>query len=129
MKFANRLFCILIYLFLTILVISCAANNEVQKPKRVKYSTKDNFPHIDLYQLEVAYHVNQNWIMPKNSNCADTKATSIVFTIMPNGEIANIFYTEKSERKDLDDSAYSASTKSAPFQPFPNNLNVEEVKL
>lgn len=130
MKFDYRTRCILILLFLSILICSCAGNTEVQQTaKRVKYYTKDNAPQIDLYRLEAVYQVNKKWIMPKKSKCADSKPTYIVFTILPNGEIKKITYTERSECKELDDSAYSAIVRAVPFKPFPNNLNAEEVNL
>lgn len=129
MKIENRPLCILILLFLQILNYSCACYNEPQKPKRVKYSTKDNAPPIDLYRLEVAYQVNKHWITPKNSTCPDTKLTSLVFTILPNGVIKYIAFIERSKCRELDGSAYSAIIRAAPFKNFPNNLKEPEVTL
>ena len=129
MKFVNLLLIFLISLIVTIPNFNCAGNNKVQKATKVKFYTKDNAPPIDLYRIGAAYQVNKNWFMPKNSNCADTKVTSIAFTILPNGEIKDIVYLERSKCNELDDSAYSAIMRAAPFKPFPNSLNVKEIKV
>jgi TonB family protein len=46
----------------------------------------------------------------------------LVFKVLPNGEITDIRYTERSSNSYLDDSAYKAIVKSSPVAPHPPTI-------
>ena len=78
---------------------------------------------IDLYRLEIAKRVNKNWafseqLAGQNKNLM----ASLVFKVMPNGEIRDIFFIDRSGNQYLDDSAYKAVIKSNPAPPHPKGL-------
>jgi colicin import membrane protein len=77
---------------------------------------------IDLYRLEIAKRVNKNWNFPEqlageNKNLM----TSLVFKVMPDGEIRDIFFIDRSGNQYLDDSALKAVKRTKP-PPHPKGL-------
>ena len=75
---------------------------------------------IDIYRVEIAYQVQKNWAFSGQlAGTSDLLQASLVFKVMPNGEIREIFYTDRSGNKHLDDSAYKAIAKSNPVNPHP----------
>jgi TonB family protein len=54
---------------------------------------------------------------------------SLVFKVMPNGEIKDIFILHRSGNTALDMSAYKAVLKSNPVYPHPKDLNVDFVDV
>jgi outer membrane biosynthesis protein TonB len=116
-------------MMLSALVLGCAPNQFGKKSKKNCYHKLEDASPIEKYQMEAAYQVNKNWEYPKNSQCIGNIQTSIVLSILPNGEIKDMFFHKKSNCKDLDDSAYSAIKRAAPFKPFPKDLDAEIVEL
>jgi colicin import membrane protein len=47
---------------------------------------------------------------------------SIAFKVMPDGEVTDIFFTDRSGNAYLDDSAYKAIVKTSPVKPHPKGL-------
>jgi colicin import membrane protein len=84
---------------------------------------------IDLYQLEVAYAVQRNWAYANQLGGAKHEKVSIAFTIMPDGHIEDIFFTDRSGNPYLDDSAYKAIVKSSPVKPFPPGLGRSSIQI
>jgi hypothetical protein len=125
----NLIFALLALMMLSALVLGCASNQSGKKSKKNCYHKLEDAPPIEKYQIEAVYQVNKNWEYPKNSQCIGNIQTSIVLSILPNGEIKDIFFSKKSNCKDLDDSAYSAIKRAAPFKPFPKDLDAEIVEL
>ncbi|MBW1813448.1 MAG: TonB C-terminal domain-containing protein [Deltaproteobacteria bacterium] len=87
---------------------------------------------LTLYTYEIKDLVQQNWAY--SEQLADAKSdlqTFLVFEVLPNGEIRDIWFTEKSGNRYLDESAYKAVIKSKPFPPHPVELSrpVVEVPL
>ncbi len=82
----------------------------------------------DTYRLEVAYRVQEKWHPPNDSKCEDDAITSIVFTVISDGTIKNVFFTEESNCNGLDNSALSAINRAAPFKPFPKDLITEDYR-
>ena len=78
---------------------------------------------IDLYRMEIAMQIQQNWAFSEQMARlgSDLKA-SLVFKVMPNGEIEDVFFTDRSGNRYLDESAYKAIMKSNPVKPHPPGL-------
>ena len=114
-------------LILSAVFFNCASDQSANKSQKIIDFSK--VPPIDKYRVEVAYQVNKNWKFPKNSECYGDIQTGLVFSILPNGEIREIFFHKKSNCKDLDDSAYSAIIRAAPFKPFSNELDAAIAEL
>ena len=119
----------IISMVLSIFILSCASNQSDHNDNQQDHFSIENAPPKDKYMIEVAYKVDKTWIFPKNSLCNQNMQTSILLSILPNGEIKKVSFYEKSKCKDLDDSALSAIKRAAPFKPFPENLKVEVVDM
>lgn len=85
---------------------------------------------IDIYKVEVAYQVERNWAFSQQL-AGEGKAlqVSLVFKVMPNGEISDIRFTEHSGNSYLDDSAYRAIVKANPVSPHPTGVRVPFVTM
>ena len=89
----------------------------------------DNAPATDKYRLEVAYQVNKNWEFVGDENSEPSQITSIVFKIMPNGEIKDINFVKRSGNEALDISAFNAIVNTNPSKPFPPNIKRPFVEM
>ena len=78
----------------------------------------------DTYRNIIAFEINKNWNFSEQlAGGGKGLLTAIVFKIMPNGEIKDIWFEKRSGNRLLDDSAYKAIVKSSPVQPHPSGLN------
>jgi colicin import membrane protein len=77
---------------------------------------------IDLYRLEIAYAVQKNWAFAEQLSGGKQLMASIAFKVMPDGEVTDIFFTDRSGNAYLDDSAYKAIVKTSPVKPHPKGL-------
>ncbi len=78
---------------------------------------------IDLYRIEIAYQIQKNWAFNEQLAGGDKSlVAAIVFKVMPDGEIRDIFFTDRSGNTYLDESAYKAIVKSNPVDRHPNGL-------
>jgi len=85
---------------------------------------------IDLYRLEIAYAVQKNWAFAEQlASGGKQLMASIVFKVMPDGKIADIFFTDHSGNSYLDDSAYKAIVKTSPVKPYPEGLNRSYIEM
>lgn len=85
---------------------------------------------IDLYRLEIAYAVQKNWAFADQlADGGKQMVASIVFKVMPDGKIMDIFFTDHSGNAYLDDSAYKAIVKTSPVKPFPDGLNRAYIEM
>ena len=85
---------------------------------------------IDLYRAEVAYTVNKNWAFAEQlSGGGKDLVASIVFKVMKDGTITDIFFTDRSGNAYLDESGYKAIVKSSPVKPHPDGLNRPYVEM
>ncbi len=85
---------------------------------------------IDIYRVEVAYQVQQNWAFPEQ--LADGRSdlqTLLVFKVMPNGEIKDLFFTDRSGNSHFDESAFRAVMKSDPVDPHPRSVSEPYVQM
>lgn len=81
------------------------------------------------YTLEVAYQINQNWEFIGAGAVSPDLQTSIIFKVLPDGEITDIIYFEKSGNEKLDRSAYHAITRSSPVKPFPDTISRKYIQM
>ena len=75
---------------------------------------------IDIYKIEVAFQVERHWAFSEQL-AGDGRAlqASLVFRVLPSGEVTDIRYTERSGNSYLDESAYKAIVKASPVSPHP----------
>lgn len=85
---------------------------------------------VDIYSHLVAKQIEKNWAFNERvANIDRSLKTQIVFKIMPNGEIIDVFFTDRSGNAYLDESAYRAIVKSNPVSPHPPGLNLPYVQM
>jgi colicin import membrane protein len=84
---------------------------------------------IDLYRLEIAYAVQKNWAFAEQLGGGKQLVASIVFKVMPDGKLTDIFFTDHSGNSYLDDSAYKAIVKTSPVKPFPPGLSRSYIEM
>jgi colicin import membrane protein len=78
---------------------------------------------IDMYRVEIAYRVQEQWAYSEQlAGSADRIKASIVFKVLPSGEIIDIFFVDRSGNAFLDDSAYKAIVKANPVDPHPKGI-------
>ena len=93
------------------------------KPGLFDEDGKQTAQLIDLYRLEVAFEIQKNWAFNEQLAGGDRSLVSaIVFKVMPDGAIRDIFFTDRSGNDYLDESAYKAIVKSNPVDPHPDGL-------
>jgi len=75
---------------------------------------------IDIYRIEIAYQIQKNWAFPEQlAGGRHDLQTMLVFKIMPNGEIRDLFFTDRSGNTHFDESAFRAIMKANPVDPHP----------
>lgn len=85
---------------------------------------------LTLYKYEISDLVKQNWAYSESlAGAKSDLMTSLVFEVMPNGQIRDIWFTEKSGNRYLDESAHKAIMKSNPFPPHPVELSRPMVEV
>lgn len=85
---------------------------------------------IDLYRLEVAFAIQKNWAFADQMGGGrGDRVASIVFKVMPDGRIEDVFFTDRSGNPYLDDSAYRAIVKSSPVRPHPDELRRPYIEM
>lgn len=92
--------------------------------------SKREIEAIDMYMLEIQYRVKSNWAF--SEQLADRKQklmASLVFKVMPDGQIEDIFFVDRSGNQYLDDSAMKAIMKSSPVMPHPKGVNQPFVQM
>jgi colicin import membrane protein len=77
----------------------------------------------NLYMWEVAMEVQKNWAFAEQlSRESRNLMARLEFKVMPNGEIKDIHFTDRSGNAYLDESAYKAIIKANPVRPHPKEL-------
>ncbi len=85
---------------------------------------------VDIYRVEIAYKVQQNWAFPEQlAEGRSDLQTLIVFKVMPNGEIKDLFFTDRSGNSHFDESAFRAVMKSDPVDPHPKSVSEPYVQM
>jgi colicin import membrane protein len=78
---------------------------------------------VRVYQAEIAYQVQKNWAFSEQLAGGRTDIEAALgIKIMPNGEITDIWFDQRSGNRHLDESAYRAIVKSNPLPPLPQGL-------
>ena len=78
---------------------------------------------IDIYRVEIAYQIQKNWAFPEQlAGGRNDLQTLLVFKVMPNGEIRDLFFTDRSGNTHLDESAFRAIMKTNPVDPHPSGI-------
>jgi len=78
---------------------------------------------IDIYRIEVAYQIQKNWAFSEQLAGGRTDLVAeLAFTIMPSGEIKDIWFDKRSGNMYLDESAQKAILKSNPVSPHPPGI-------
>jgi colicin import membrane protein len=94
------------------------------------FGNRQEVEAIDLYRLEVAFAINRNWAFADQlARDRGEMVASIVFKIMPDGRIEDIFFTDRSGNPYLDESAYRAIVKSSPVRPHPSELKRSYIEM
>ena len=85
---------------------------------------------IDIYRIEIAYQIQKNWAFSEQlAGTRNDLKTSLVFKVLPNGEIQDIFFTDRSGNSYLDESAFRAIKKSSPVKPHPEGVRRDYVEV
>ena len=78
---------------------------------------------IDIYRVEIAYQIQKNWAFPEQlAGGRSDLQTLLVFKVMPNGEIRDLFFTDRSGNSHFDESAYRAVMKANPVDSHPAGI-------
>lgn len=78
---------------------------------------------IDMYRIEIAYRIRENWAFSEQlAGNVDKIVASLIFKVLPSGEIIDIFYVDRSGNSFLDESAYKAIVKANPVDPHPKGI-------
>ena len=78
---------------------------------------------MEMYLLQVKVIFNQNWAFSGQlAGQTGNIETIVVCTILPNGNIGDIWFEKRSGNAHLDDSAYKAILKSGPLPPLPPGM-------
>jgi colicin import membrane protein len=85
---------------------------------------------LDIYRIEVAFHIQKNWAFPPllADNNFDLEAM-LGIKILRNGEIEDIWFDKKSGNHNLDESAHKAIMKSNPLPPLPDEYIGSSYKI
>jgi colicin import membrane protein len=78
---------------------------------------------IDIYRMEIAWRVQKNWAFPDRlAGNGDDLVVELAFTVLPNGEIRDVWFDKRSGNTYLDESAKRAVLKANPVGPFPRGV-------
>ncbi len=102
--------------------------NKVEKGRQIPggsgVGSRQALKLIDLYRYEIALKVQQNWAYSGQlAGDREDLVAEMAFTVMPNGEIRDIWFDKRSGNRHLDDSAKKAVLKSNPVHPHPPGLD------
>jgi len=82
---------------------------------------------IRIYQAEIAYQIQRNWAFAEQlAGGRKDLEVALGIKILPDGEIEEIWFDQRSGNRHLDASAYRAIQKSSPLPPLPPDLFKKE---
>ncbi|MDL2275671.1 TonB C-terminal domain-containing protein, partial [Desulfosarcina sp. OttesenSCG-928-G10] len=85
---------------------------------------------IDAYCHRAGAQIKRNWAFNEQlAGGNNTLMVKIAFKVMPNGDIVDIFFVDRSDNKHLNDSAYNAIVKSSPVSPHPPQIRQPYVQM
>ena len=89
-------------------------------PGATGYGGKRALDLIDIYKIEVAFQVERHWAFSEQlAGAGRALQASLVFRVLPSGEVTDIRFTERSGNTYLDESAHKAIVKASPVSPHP----------
>ncbi len=78
---------------------------------------------IDIYRMEIAWRVQKNWAFPESlAGSKKDLVVELAFTVLPNGQIRDVWFDKRSGNRYLDESAKRAVLKSNPVGPYPEGI-------
>ncbi len=84
----------------------------------------------EIYKAQLRYHIEKNWAFAEHlAGGRNDLQAILVVKVMSDGEIADVWFEKKSGNRYLDESAYKAVRKSAPFPPLPGGEPSRELRL
>ena len=99
------------------------AGSVIGSPRGRGFSSGQFRSQVQVYQAEIAYQVQKNWVFSElMSGGRKDLMTIIVFKIKPNGNISDIWFDQRSGNTYLDETAYRAIVKTNPLPPLPAGL-------
>ena len=99
------------------------AEKQIGVPGMIKVDSKEVVEIIDIYRVEVAFEIQKNWAFSESlAGAGKDLSAEIVFRVMPDGEIRDIWFDKRSGNAYLDESARRAIMKTNPVSPHPAGL-------
>ena len=99
------------------------AGKVIGSPRGSGLSSGQFRSRVQVYQAEIAYQVQKNWVFSELMSGGRTNLEAVLgFKIRPNGDISDIWFDQRSGNTYLDESAYRAIVKSNPLPPLPAGL-------
>ena len=99
------------------------AGTVIGSPRGSGLSSSQFRSRVQVYQAEIAYQVQKNWVFSELMSGGRTDLEAVLgFKIRPNGDISDIWFDQRSGNTYLDESAYRAIVKSNPLPPLPAGL-------
>ncbi len=85
--------------------------------------SSEQYTRIQIYQAEVRQRLTKNWAFSE-ALAGSTRGleSRVVITIMPDGEIRDVWFEKRSGNDYLDESAYKTVMKSNPLPPLPDGV-------
>jgi colicin import membrane protein len=78
---------------------------------------------IDIYRMDIAWRVQKNWAFSESlAGSEKNLVVELAFTVLPNGEIRDIWFDKRSGNRYLDESAKRAVLKANPVGPHPEGI-------
>jgi len=100
------------------------AKKQIGVPGKIKVDSKEVVEIIHIYQVEIAYQIQKNWAFSQSlAGGAQNLNALVVFKVMPDGEIRDIWFDKRSGNAYLDESARRAIMKTNPASPHPEGLS------
>lgn len=85
---------------------------------------------LNVYQINLAVRVERNWAFSTQMAGDDKDLEGIIgFSVMPSGQLKNIWFEKKSGNSYMDESIRKAVVKSNPFQAHPRGLFKPHVEV
>jgi len=100
------------------------AEKQIGVPGKIKVDSKEVVEIIDIYRVEIAFQIQKNWAFSQSlAGGGRDLSAEIVFRVMPDGEIRDIWFDKRSGNDYLDSSARKAIMKTNPVSPHPEGLS------
>ncbi|MBW1840427.1 MAG: TonB C-terminal domain-containing protein [Deltaproteobacteria bacterium] len=85
---------------------------------------KEALTLIEIYRIQIAFDVQKNWAFSESlAGTHEGLKVELAFNVMPNGEIRDVWFDQRSGNRYLDESAKKAVMKSNPVRPHPPGID------